>query len=80
MAEYGFAAMRPSDRSYAITLHENLEAIEQWRATLPDKQRRRLRGAQQNVTHKRHQKIRLIAPLTFSHAPKSAAPFGGSIK
>ncbi len=43
------APMRPSDRSHAITLHENLQAIEQWRTTLPDKQRRRLRGAQQNV-------------------------------
>ncbi len=45
----GFGAMRPSDRSYAVALHESLQAIEQWRATLPDKQRRRLRGAQQNV-------------------------------
>jgi hypothetical protein len=49
MSKHGFGAMRPSDRSHAITLHENLEAIDEWRATLPDKQRRRLRGAQQNV-------------------------------
>jgi hypothetical protein len=49
MNEYGFGAMRASDRSHAIDLHENLEAIEQWRATLPDKQRRRLQGPQQNV-------------------------------
>lgn len=49
MGEHGFGAMRPSDRSYAVALHENLPAIEQWRAALPDKQRRRLRGAQQNV-------------------------------
>jgi hypothetical protein len=49
MSERGFGAMRPSDRSYAVALHENLPAIEQWRATLPDKERRRLRGAQQNV-------------------------------
>jgi hypothetical protein len=46
---HGFDAMRPSERSDAITLFENRESIERWRATLSDKQRRRLRGAQQNV-------------------------------
>jgi len=40
---------RPSDRSYAIELHENLKAITKWRATLPERQRRRLIGAQANV-------------------------------
>ncbi len=30
--------------------------------------------------YKRHQYTRLIAPLTFSQAPRSAAPFGGSMK
>jgi hypothetical protein len=46
---HGFDAMRPSDRSDAITLFENREAIDRWRATLSEKQRRRLRGCQQNV-------------------------------
>jgi len=36
-------------RSVAIELHENIDAIEQWRTTLTDKQRRRLRGPLQNV-------------------------------
>jgi hypothetical protein len=49
MKAHGFGSMRPSDRSYAIELHENYAVITAWRATLPDKQRRRLRGAQQNV-------------------------------
>jgi hypothetical protein len=46
---HGFDAMRPSDRSHAITLFENRESVERWRQTLSDKQRSRLRGCQQNV-------------------------------
>jgi hypothetical protein len=34
--------MAKSVRSVAIELHENAKAIEAWRATLPEKQRRRL--------------------------------------
>jgi len=49
LQQHGFNAMRPSDRSYAITLFENCESIERWRQTLSDKQRSRLRGCQQNV-------------------------------
>jgi len=45
----GFAAIRASDRSWAIALHENIGAITAWRATLSDKQRGRLRSAQANV-------------------------------
>ena len=41
--------MRPSDRSYAIALSENLGAITAWRAGLSDKQRSRLTSAQSNV-------------------------------
>jgi DNA-directed RNA polymerase specialized sigma24 family protein len=41
--------MRPSDRSVAITLIENAEAINRWRDTLPEKDRRRLNTAQANV-------------------------------
>ena len=33
----------------AIELHENLKAITAWRATLPERERRRLVGAQANV-------------------------------
>jgi hypothetical protein len=35
--------------SVAIEMHENISAIERWRATLTDKQRRRLAGPLQNV-------------------------------
>src|SRR5262249_55163805 len=49
MAEHGFGNMRPSDRSHAIELYENLAAITAWRDTLPEHQRRRLIGAQANV-------------------------------
>lgn len=34
--------MAKSVRSVAIELHENVHAIEAWRATLPERQRRRL--------------------------------------
>jgi hypothetical protein len=49
MKECGFGFMRPSDRSYAVELHENLKAITAWRITLPERERRRLIGAQANV-------------------------------
>jgi hypothetical protein len=49
MKETGFGFMRPSDRSNAVELHENLKAITAWRATLPERERRRLIGAQANV-------------------------------
>jgi hypothetical protein len=38
----GFDAMTKSTRSVAIELHENAAAIEAWRATLPERQRKRL--------------------------------------
>src|SRR5262252_5678696 len=40
--KYGFDQMPKSTRSVAILLHENATAIEKWRATLPERQRRRL--------------------------------------
>jgi hypothetical protein len=40
--EHGFERMPASTRSVAIELFENAPAIEQWRATLSEKQRRRL--------------------------------------
>ena len=49
MKECGFGFMRPSDRSNAVELHENLKAIIKWRAMLPDRERRRLISAQANV-------------------------------
>jgi hypothetical protein len=48
-ADHGFASMRPSDRSYAVALHENLAAITAWRDGLPAHRRNRLIGAQANV-------------------------------
>jgi hypothetical protein len=49
MTDHGFGTMRPSDRSHAIELHENLAAIIVWRDGLPERQRNRLIGAQANV-------------------------------
>jgi hypothetical protein len=46
MKDHGFGAMRPSDRSVAIELVENLAAIESWRQTLSERKRRRLNSAQ----------------------------------
>jgi hypothetical protein len=37
-----FERMPPPTRSVAIELHENISAIEKWRATLPERQRRQL--------------------------------------
>jgi hypothetical protein len=49
MKRHGFDAMAKSVRSVAIELHENTKAIEAWRATLPDRQRRRLIHPLSNV-------------------------------
>lgn len=49
MKKYGFAQMPKSTRSVAILLHENATAIEEWRATLPERQRRRLIHPLSNV-------------------------------
>jgi hypothetical protein len=46
---HGFDAMAKSVRSVAIELHENANAIEAWRATLPERQRRRLVHPLNNV-------------------------------
>jgi hypothetical protein len=47
--KHGFERMPASTRSVAIELHENAPAIEQWRSTLPEKQRRRLVHPLSNV-------------------------------
>jgi hypothetical protein len=41
--------MAASVRSVAIELHENIQAIETWRATLPERQRNRLVHPLSNV-------------------------------
>jgi hypothetical protein len=46
---HGFDAMAKSVRSVAIELHENAKAIEAWRATLPERQPRRLVHPLSNV-------------------------------
>jgi len=45
----GFDRMPKSTRSVAIELHENADAIEQWRMTLPERQRKRLIHPLSNV-------------------------------
>jgi len=40
--QHGFERMPAATRSMAVELAENITAIEQWRSTLPEKQRRRL--------------------------------------
>jgi hypothetical protein len=47
--QHGFDAMAKSVRSVAIELHENAKAIEAWRATLPERQKRRLVHPLSNV-------------------------------
>jgi hypothetical protein len=49
MKRHGFDAMAKSVRSVAIELHENANAIETWRATLPERQRKRLIHPLSNV-------------------------------
>jgi hypothetical protein len=49
MKTHGFDAMAKSVRSVTIELHENAKAIETWRATLPERQRRRLVHPLSNV-------------------------------
>ena len=46
---HGFERMEKSPRSAVLEMHENVSAIETWRSTLTDKQRRRLQGPLQNV-------------------------------
>jgi hypothetical protein len=47
MHDHGFGDMRPSTRSVAIELHENIDAIEPWRNA--DKRRHRLVNPQSIV-------------------------------
>jgi hypothetical protein len=49
MKQHGFDTMKASVRSVAIELHENAKAIETWRATLPERQRKRLVHPLSNV-------------------------------
>jgi hypothetical protein len=42
ITKHGFERMAKSTRSVAIELAENVEAIEAWRDTLPERQRKRL--------------------------------------
>jgi hypothetical protein len=49
MKHHGFDAMAKSVRSVAIELHESAKAIEAWRATLPERQRKRLVHPLSNV-------------------------------
>jgi hypothetical protein len=41
--------VQKSTRSWTLALSENVEAIEQWRSTLPERERQRLRNAQSIV-------------------------------
>jgi hypothetical protein len=49
MRENGFGTMAKSVRSVCIELHENINAITRWRATLSEKQRNRLVHPLSNV-------------------------------
>jgi hypothetical protein len=49
MKQHGFDKMAKSVRSVAVELHENANAIEAWRATLPERQRKRLIHPLSNV-------------------------------
>jgi hypothetical protein len=47
--EHGFNDLPKSTRTWALQLHENFGAIVAWRATLSDRERRKLRNPQSNV-------------------------------
>jgi hypothetical protein len=47
--QHGFGEMQKGVRSAALDLHANIEAIETWRATLPERQRKRLVHPLSNV-------------------------------
>jgi hypothetical protein len=47
--EHHFDTMAKPVRSWALALNENLRAIEEWRSTLPDRERRRLINPQSVV-------------------------------
>jgi hypothetical protein len=49
MKQHGFDAMAKSVRSVAVELHENCAQIEAWRASLPERQRKRLVHPLSNV-------------------------------
>jgi hypothetical protein len=49
MKQHGFDKMAKSVRSVSIELHENCAQIEAWRATLPERQRKRLVHPLSNV-------------------------------
>jgi hypothetical protein len=49
MAKHGFGAMNKHTRTWAIALYENAAAIERWRSSLSEKDRKRLRDPQSIV-------------------------------
>jgi hypothetical protein len=49
LKQHGFDKMAKSVRSVAVELHENANAIAAWRATLPERQRKRLVHPLSNV-------------------------------
>jgi hypothetical protein len=71
MKEHHFDRMPKSTRSVAIELHENISSIEQWRATLTDKQRRRCVHPLSNVSAWR--KATQNKPKCADDAVKAAA-------
>jgi hypothetical protein len=86
--EHGFHRMNKSVRSVSIELAENLQAITEWRATLTEKQRRRLvhplsnvRGwqratgqfaKQRNIAEEAQQALRRLLSL-IAHLPAAQA-------
>ena len=62
--------------SEALDLNENIVAIEQWRSTLDDKQRRRLHDptSSRNGAYRLHQRTRPAAPaLPYALQPRRGA-------
>lgn len=66
---YGFDGMHKSERWAAVDLAENIEAVEQWRETLPEKERKRLIHPLSNVRRWR----RATSNRASIDAAKSAA-------
>src|SRR5262249_42651051 len=69
----GFDRMPAPTRSVALELHENANAIEAWRATLPERQRKRLIHPLSNVRRWRRAAARPPEPLsTNDDLPRGA--------
>lgn len=77
---HGFECMQKSVRSVAVELHENIEAVEQWRSTLSEKDRRRLVHPLSNVRRWRQATQPKAKLDAFAQAQAALHHFIGCVK